>query len=97
MKSSNRVTRHALALLIALSLSGLTACADAPERIEVTPGALARNPCRPPADLMTAPPRLPQIKPGDRLTDIIARDSAAYRSLVAAMAALQAWIAQRCG
>lgn len=45
---------------------------------------------------MAAPQRLPDIKPGDRMVEVSARDTAAFNALRRAMIDLQAHILREC-
>jgi hypothetical protein len=75
----------------------LAACASTPAVVTVPPPAdLVRPPCEPSADLMVTPPRLPEVRPGERKFERIARDRAAYRDLRALMLALQEYVRSRC-
>ncbi len=45
---------------------------------------------------MAAPQRLPDIKPGDRMVEVSARDTAAFNALRRAMIDLQRFVMEAC-
>ena len=80
-----------------LLLLASTACAGVRTEPAVTVAPeLTRGPCRPAASLMAAPQLLPAIKPGERMVDVSARDTAAFNALRRAMMDLQAHILREC-
>ena len=85
------------AALTTLLLLASTACAGAKTDpvVAVAPD-LVRGPCRPPAGLMAAPQRLPDIKPGERMVEVSARDTAAFNALRRAMIDLQRFVMEAC-
>lgn len=81
--------------MMTLLCAPLIACAS-PEPSVHVPADLVRASCRPSPALMVEPKALPAIKPGDRMVEVSARDSALYNALRRLTIDLQAHIREFC-